>query len=69
MRDARLEADAPNPGIVVSVRGSVVDMRFDRRLPPIHSVLRTGAQQQIVIKVQALNYRPWPANPRLPQAA
>jgi len=34
------------------VRGSVVDVRFDERLPPIHSVLRTGDDKQIVIEVQ-----------------
>jgi len=40
-------------GEVVSVRGSVVDSRFDARLPPIHSLLRTGAEEQIVIEVLA----------------
>ena len=42
-----------NVGVVVSVRGSVVDIRFDARLPPIYSVLRTGAENQIVIEVLA----------------
>ncbi|WP_313952598.1 F0F1 ATP synthase subunit beta [Accumulibacter sp.] len=42
----------PNVGRVLSVRGSVVDVRFDGRLPPIHSVLRTGDDKQIVIEVQ-----------------
>src|ERR1022692_4585780 len=42
-----------NLGVVVSVRGSVVDIRFDEHLPPIYSVLRTGADQQIVIEVLA----------------
>ena len=42
-----------NQGIVVSVRGSVVDVRFDKRLPPIYSVLIAGDQQQIVIEVLA----------------
>jgi F-type H+-transporting ATPase subunit beta len=42
-----------NFGVVVSVRGSVVDMRFDARLPPIYSVLRTGEKKQIVIEVLA----------------
>lgn len=42
-----------NVGVVVSVRGSVVDVRFDTLLPPIHSVLRTGAENQIVIEVLA----------------
>ncbi|MDF2408820.1 F0F1 ATP synthase subunit beta [Aeromonas sp. 2HA2] len=40
-------------GIVVSVRGSVVDVRFDTQLPPIHSLLRTGDEGDIVIEVQA----------------
>ncbi len=40
-----------NSGTIVSVRGSVVDAQFDRSLPPIYSVLRTGADRQIVIEV------------------
>jgi len=40
-----------NQGVVVSVRGSVVDVRFDQQLPPIFSVLRAGDKQQIVIEV------------------
>src|SRR3984957_11131262 len=43
----------PNLGAVVSVRGSVVDVRFDQCLPPIYSVLRAGAEGQIVIEVMA----------------
>jgi F-type H+-transporting ATPase subunit beta len=42
-----------NSGVVVSVRGSVVDVRFDGRLPPIYSVLRVGDNGRIVIEVQA----------------
>src|SRR6202140_4664585 len=42
-----------NLGVVVSVRGSVVDIRFDEHLPPIYSVLRAGADNQIVIEVLA----------------
>ena len=40
-------------GKVVSVRGSVVDIRFDGHLPPIYTVLRAGAEKQIVIEVLA----------------
>jgi F-type H+-transporting ATPase subunit beta len=40
-------------GTVVSVRGSVVDVRFNAQLPPIYSVLRAGADKQIVIEVLA----------------
>jgi F-type H+-transporting ATPase subunit beta len=42
-----------NLGAVVSVRGSVVDVRFDHHLPPIYSVLRTGEEDRIVIEVLA----------------
>ncbi|MEO8614429.1 MAG: F0F1 ATP synthase subunit beta [Luteolibacter sp.] len=42
-----------NQGSVVAVRGSVVDMRFDHRLPPIYSVLHAGEDEQIVIEVLA----------------
>jgi F-type H+-transporting ATPase subunit beta len=42
-----------NFGVIVSVRGSVVDIRFDEHLPPIYSVLLTGAEKQIVIEVLA----------------
>ena len=42
-----------NLGNVVSVRGSVVDVRFEAQLPPIYSVLRAGDEQQIVIEVLA----------------
>jgi F-type H+-transporting ATPase subunit beta len=33
-----------NLGAVASVRGSVVDVRFDGPLPPIYSVLRAGTE-------------------------
>lgn len=42
-----------NLGTVVSVRGSVVDVRFEGRLPPIYSMLRAGPQRQIAIEVLA----------------
>jgi F-type H+-transporting ATPase subunit beta len=41
-----------NPGIIVSVRGSVVDIRFAESLPPIHSLLYT-AEGRVVIEVLA----------------
>ncbi|MEX2090040.1 MAG: F0F1 ATP synthase subunit beta, partial [Bacteroidota bacterium] len=42
-----------NQGTIVSVRGSVVDIRFADRLPPIYSVLRTGDEGHIIIEVLA----------------
>jgi F-type H+-transporting ATPase subunit beta len=47
------QPDAPNLGILVAVRGSVVDIRFDARLPPIYSVLYAGDDGRIVIEVLA----------------
>ncbi len=47
----RSEAPSSNHGAVVAVRGSVVDVRFDRCLPPIFSVLRAGADREIVVEV------------------
>ena len=42
-----------NLGAVSPVRGSVVDVRFDGPLPPIYSVLHTGAKEEIVVEVLA----------------
>jgi F-type H+/Na+-transporting ATPase subunit beta len=47
------ETSTANLGAVASVRGSVVDVRFDGLLPPIYSVLHTGPQNEIVIEVLA----------------
>lgn len=46
-------ATAANVGTGVAVRGSVVEVRFDGPLPPIHSVLRAGDDGRIVIEVLA----------------
>src|SRR3984885_4698326 len=40
-----------NQGVVTSVRGSVVDVRFEDRLPPIYSLLRSGKEGRISIEV------------------
>ena len=42
---------ASNHGVVTSVRGSVVDVRFDHSLPPIYSLMRTGKDGRISIEV------------------
>ena len=42
-----------NRGEIRAVRGSVVDIRFDADLPPIHSLLRAGEDNGIVIEVLA----------------
>ncbi len=38
-------------GVVASIRGSVVDVRFDGPLPAIHSVLHAGEDNSIVVEV------------------
>jgi F-type H+-transporting ATPase subunit beta len=40
-----------NHGVVTSVRGSVVDVRFEDNLPPIYTLLRAGKESQIAIEV------------------
>ncbi len=41
----------PRAGVVVAVRGSVVDVRFESGLPAIYSVLHAGPDAKIVIEV------------------
>jgi len=45
--------DHAHLGVVTSVRGGVVDVRFDDHLPPIYSVLHAGREGHIVIEVLA----------------
>ncbi|MEH6406090.1 MAG: F0F1 ATP synthase subunit beta [Leeuwenhoekiella sp.] len=40
-------------GKIISVRGSVVDVRFENNLPAVYTVLRSGKDKQIVIEVLA----------------
>ena len=41
----------PERGSVVSVRGGIVDLRFERHIPVIHSLLRAGKREEIVLEV------------------
>jgi F-type H+-transporting ATPase subunit beta len=43
--------DNSNSGVVTSVRGGVVDVRFDDKLPAIYTLLRAGKERQIAIEV------------------
>jgi F-type H+-transporting ATPase subunit beta len=52
-----------NSGVVVSVRGSVVDIRFDAHLPPIYSLLH-AQEGEIAIEVLAQLDAPSPAAAR-----
>ena len=44
--------NAPNRGVVVAVRGSIVDARFEGRLPAIHNLLRCGHGEDIVVEAK-----------------
>lgn len=48
---SRTDLSGTNLGHVVAVRGSAVDIYFDRDLPAIHSLLRTGDNGSIAIEV------------------
>ena len=52
MSDGGLQAGVPHLGVVVSVRGSVVDVHFDTRLPPIHTVLHAD-EGRVIVEVLA----------------
>lgn len=43
--------DAEETGKVISVRGSIVDVRFEHRLPPIYTLLKTGKDEKILIEI------------------
>jgi F-type H+-transporting ATPase subunit beta len=45
------DQNKPNRGTVFSVRGSVVDAQFPKRLPQIYNLLRTGEDGKIVVEV------------------
>ncbi len=53
MEEEESKHDLPNLGVVVSVRGSVVDIKFNKNLPPIYSILHVGAENKICIEVLA----------------
>ncbi|AKB55131.1 MULTISPECIES: F0F1 ATP synthase subunit beta [Methanosarcina] len=40
-----------NLGKVISVRGSIVDVLFEKHLPPVYTLLRAGRESQIAIEV------------------
>jgi F-type H+-transporting ATPase subunit beta len=40
-----------NLGKVISVRGSIVDVFFEKHLPPVYTLLRAGKEDQIAIEV------------------
>ena len=53
LNSGSLNPGFPNLGEIVSVRGSVVDVRFDKYLPPIYTLLRAGSERHIAIEVLA----------------
>jgi F-type H+-transporting ATPase subunit beta len=51
MMQRRGQESKPNYGTVISVRSSVVDVYFPKRLPGLYDVLRGGEEEDIVIEV------------------
>ncbi|CEP36378.1 MULTISPECIES: F0F1 ATP synthase subunit beta [unclassified Halomonas] len=47
------KAETDNIGTVVTVRGSVIDIRFEGALPSIHNLLHAGAGDRVAIEVLA----------------
>ncbi|MDY6838413.1 MAG: F0F1 ATP synthase subunit beta [Thermodesulfobacteriota bacterium] len=47
-----MSLDPNNQGVVISVRGSVVDARFPQKLPFVYSLLEAGDDGRIAIEVQ-----------------
>jgi F-type H+-transporting ATPase subunit beta len=47
----RFGSHPSNVGTVISIRGSVIDVQFPKRLPELNHVLRTGEDNGIVIEV------------------
>jgi F-type H+/Na+-transporting ATPase subunit beta len=45
------KSNPSNFGKVVSVLGSIIDVRFEKHLPPIYSLLRTGKDRKIAIEI------------------
>lgn len=42
-----------NEGIILSVRGGVVEIAFNQRLPVIHSILHAGKDDEIILEVHS----------------
>ncbi|MFW6114841.1 MAG: F0F1 ATP synthase subunit beta [Thermodesulfobacteriota bacterium] len=51
MAQRREQKKDTNYGTVISLRSSVVDVRFQKRLPGLYDVLRGGEEEEIVIEV------------------
>ena len=45
------ESNTSNQGAVLSVRGSVIDAYFPKRIPSLNNILRGGKDKSIVIEV------------------
>jgi F-type H+-transporting ATPase subunit beta len=51
LMDSQKKSDLSNSGVIISVRSSVVDVRFSKRLPPLYNVLAAGDEENIIIEV------------------
>lgn len=49
----KIRITMPADGVIISIRGSVVDIGFEEELPPIYTLLRTGKDEKVAIEVQS----------------
>lgn len=49
--NAKGSENGTNFGRILSIRGSIVDVLFEERLPTIHNLLRTGSRGQVLVEV------------------
>lgn len=47
------DIQAPQQGVIVSVKGSVIEAKFEGALPAIQTLLLVGEKQQIIVEVQS----------------
>jgi F0F1-type ATP synthase beta subunit len=50
-----MASEKDNMGTVTYIRGSVVDVLFPRKLPPLYDELRAGDDEDIVIEPRCFN--------------
>jgi F-type H+-transporting ATPase subunit beta len=50
-KDGKRTKDSTNRGEVISIRSSVIDVRFPHKLPQIHNKLQAGENRKVIIEV------------------
>lgn len=53
MTDKELEQKQKNIGYITAIQGSVIDIKFEDKLPMVFTELRTGEDRNLIVEVQA----------------